>query len=79
MKQYFEAANMAEYGCLIIPAVGYFSTGELMSGFGIGGLQYVEDGIVKYGLSQDAFYYMFFLPNVALTYGGAAGVWYGIK
>ena len=73
-----------------------------MAGFGIGGLQYVEDGTVKYGISQDAFYDyltkmkewysqgyiysdfasrtddMFFLPNTALTYGGAAGVWYGI-
>ncbi len=102
MKQYFEEANMAEYACLIIPAVGYFSTGELMAGFGIDGLQYVEDGTVKYGISQDAFYDyltkmkewysqgyiysdfasrtddMFFLPNTALTYGGAAGVWYGI-
>ena len=47
---------MAEYAGLIIPAVGYFSTGELMAGFGIGGLQYVEDGTVKYGISQDAFY-----------------------
>lgn len=102
MKQYFESAGMAEYACLIIPAVGYFSTGELMSGFGIGGWQYVEDGNVKYGLSQDAFYHyltkmkewyaagyiysdfasrtddLFFLPNTALTYGLAAGTWYGI-
>ena len=42
---------MAEYAGLIIPAVGYFSTGELMAGFGIGGLQYVENGMVKYGYS----------------------------
>lgn len=102
MKQYFDAAQMAEYGCLIIPATGYFATGELMAGFGIGGAQYIEDGVVKYGIAEDAFYNylvkmrewynqgyiykdfasrtedLFFLPNTALTYGGASGIWYGL-
>lgn len=103
MKQYFDASGMADTACLIIPATGYFSTGELMAGFGIGGLDYVdEDCNVRYGIAEDAFYNyltkmkewydkgyvytdfasrsqdLFYLPNTALTYGGAAGVWYGL-
>lgn len=103
MKQYFDASGMAESACLILPATGYFSTGELISGFGIGGAQYVNDGTVKYGISEDNFYNyltkmnewyekgyiysdfasrtqdLFYLPNTALTYGGAAGVWFGFN
>lgn len=103
MKQYFDASGMTETACLILPATGYFSTGELMAGFGIGGADYVDnDGNVRYGIAEDAFYNyltkmrewykkgyiyadfasrsqdLFYLPNTALTYGGAAGVWYGL-
>lgn len=103
MNQYFQASGMTEYAGLILPACGYFSTGELMSGFGIGGLDYIdENGKAAYGIASDNFYNylvkmnewyekgyiyadfasrsqdMFYLPNTALTYGGAAGVWYGI-
>ena len=103
MKQYFDAAGMAVNAPIIIPACGYFPTGEFMSGFGVGGMEYVgDDGKVRYGLAEDNFYNylakmkewyekgyvyadfashtqdMFFLPNTELTYGGAAGVWYGI-
>lgn len=103
MKQYFDAAGMAVSAPIIIPACGYFPTGEFMNGFGIGGMEFVDtDGKVKYGIAEDKFYNylvtmkdwydkgyvysdfasrtqdMFFLPNNELTYGGAAGVWYGI-
>lgn len=102
MKQYFDMAGMNEYACLIIPACGYFATGELMAGFGIGGTDYVDDsGKVRYGIAEDQFYNylakmkewyeagyiysdfasryqdLFYLPNTALTYGGAAGIWFG--
>ncbi len=102
MVQYFQAAQFPDYAGLIIPAVGYFGTGELMSGFGIGGTDYVkEDGTVAYGLAEDNFYNylckmkewyekgylyadfasrsqdLFYMPNTALTYGGAAGIWFG--
>lgn len=56
MKQYFDSSEMAESACLILPATGYFSTGELLAGFGIGGEVYVEDGDVKYGIAEDKFY-----------------------
>ena len=103
MKQYFDQSGMTDTACLIIPASGYFATGELMAGFGIGGTDYVDnDGNVRYGIAEDAFYNylttmrdwykkgyvyadfasrsqdLFYLPNTALTYGGAAGVWYGL-
>lgn len=103
MKQYFDAAGMAVSAPLILPACGYVPTGEFMSGFGIGGMEFVDtDGKVKYGIAEDKFYNylmkmkewydkgylyadfasrtqdMFFLPNTELTYGGGAGVWYGI-
>lgn len=103
MKQYFDAAGMTVNAPIIIPACGYFPTGEFLSGFGVGGMEYVDnDGTVRYGLAEDNFYNylvkmkewydkgylyadfasrtqdMFFLPNTELTYGGAAGVWYGI-
>lgn len=103
MTQYFQAAGFEEYAGLILPACGYFATGELMSGFGIGGLDYITaDGKAAYGIADDNFYNylvkmnewykngyiysdfasrsqdLFYLPNTALTYGGSAGVWYGI-
>lgn len=103
MNQYFQGAGMAEYAGLILPVCGYFSTGELMAGFGIGGLDYINaDGKAAYGIAEDNFYHylekmrewyekgyiykdfasrsqdLFYLPNTALTYGGSAGVWYGI-
>lgn len=103
MTQYFKAAGMADYAGLILPAVGYFQTGELISGFGIGGADYIkEDGSVGFGIAEDNFYnyltkmrewyekgYIYtdfasrsqdlmYLPNTALTYGGAAGVWFGL-
>lgn len=57
MKQYFTAAGLPDYACLILPATGYFSTGELISGFGIGGTDYLkEDGSVGYGIAEDNFY-----------------------
>lgn len=103
MNQYFGASGMAEYAGLILPVCGYFSTGELMAGFGIGGLDYIdENGNAAFGIASDNFYNylekmhewyekgyiyadfasrsqdMFYLPNTALTYGGAAGIWYGL-
>lgn len=103
MTQYFKVAGMKDYAGLILPAVGYFSTGELMGGFGIGGSDFIkDDGKVAYGIAEDNFYNylvkmkewyekgyiytdfasrsqdMFYLPNTALTYGGAAGIWYGL-
>ncbi len=103
MTQYFKAAGMTDYAGLILPATGYFSTGELISGFGIGGTDYVKaDGTVGFGIAEDNFYNylvkmkewyekgyiyadfasrsqdLFYLPNTALTYGGAAGVWFGL-
>ena len=103
MKQYFQAAGFPDYACLILPAIGYFSTGELMGGFGIGGTDFVKpDGAVGYGIAEDNFYNylarmkewyekgyiyadfasrsqdLFYLPNTALTYGGSAGIWFGL-
>lgn len=104
MKAYFEAAGMTDYACLIIPATGYFTTGDLLGGFGIsGGIFVKEDGSLSFGLADDAFYNylskmkewyeagyiyqdfasrtndVFYLPNTALTYGGSAGVWFGLS
>lgn len=102
MSQYFQAAGMPDYACLILPAKGYFDTGELENGFGAAGAFYVVDGQVKYGPTTQEFYNyltkmhewyekgwiyqdfasrttdVFYLPNTALTYGGAAGVWFGL-
>lgn len=102
MKQYFDASGLEEYACLIIPAKGYFENGALLEGYGISGLDFVDnEGNVRYGIAEDAFYDylvkmkewydagyiyadfasrtqdLFYLPNSSLTYGGAAGVWYG--
>lgn len=100
--QYFQAAGMTDYACLILPYNGVFGTGELVSGFGIGGtMQYVINGEVKYGVQEQGYYNylakmaewygkgwiysdfasrvndVFYLPNTALTYGNAAGIWFG--
>lgn len=100
--QYFQAAGMTDYACLILPYNGVFGTGELVSGFGIGGtMQYVINGEVKYGVQEQGYYNylakmaewygkgwiysdfasrvndLFYLPNTALTYGNAAGIWFG--
>lgn len=57
MKKYFDASGMPETAGLIIPATGYFSTGELMAGFGIGGVDYIDnDGKAKYGIAEDTLY-----------------------
>jgi len=101
-KMYFEAAGMPEFAPLIIPAVGYFVTGELVSGFGTAASFYRDGDIVKFGPVEDNFYnYLvkmkewydagyiykdfasrtndpFYLPNTSLTYGAAAGIWYGL-
>lgn len=102
MTQYFQAAGMADYAPLILPANGVFSTGELVSGFGIGSpLWYVKDGEVRIGATEQGYYNylakmaewyakgwiykdfasrvndVFYMPNTALTYGAAAGIWYG--
>ena len=102
-KTYFEAAGMQEYAPLIIPAVGYFATGELVSGFGTSALFTVNDGKVSFGATEEGFYNylkkmkdwfdagfiyqdfasrtndLFYLPNTSLTYGAAAGIWYGLS
>lgn len=102
MSQYFQASGMPDYACLIIPAKGYFDTGELENGFGAAASFYVVDGQAKYGPTTQEFYNyltkmhewyekgwiyqdfasrttdVFYLPNPALTYGGAAGVWFGL-
>lgn len=55
--QYFQAAGMPDYACLILPYNGCFGTGELVSGFGIGGPnQYIMDGEVKYGVQEQGYY-----------------------
>lgn len=101
-KQYFDASGLADYACLILPYNGYFSNGDIVSGFGTAANYYVEDGTVKYGPVEEAFYNylvkmnewyekgyiykdfasrtndLFYLPNTALTYGGSAGVWFGL-
>ncbi len=102
-QQYFAAANLQDSACLILPAEGFFSTGELLTGFGVGSNFYVEDGKVKFGPTQQGFYNylkkmnewydagyiykdfasrttdVFYLPNTALTYAGAAGIWFGLN
>lgn len=103
MYQYFNAAGMTDYACLILPYNGTFYGGELISGFGIGGpAQYQIDGTVYYGAQQEGYLNycakmnewfekgwiyqdfatrvndVFYLPNTSLTFGAAAGIWYGI-
>lgn len=103
MKTYFEAAGFPDYAPLILPSNGYFTTGELVNGFGAAGDFYVIDDEVKYGPTTEEFYNyltkmhewyeagyiykdfasrtgdLFYLPNTALTYGGAAGIWFGLS
>lgn len=103
MKQYFDAANMADSAVLILPSSGLFATDDLISSFGTSNSYYNANGTVKFGPIDDAFYsYLkkmnewyqagyiykdfatrttdpFYLPNTALTYGGAAGIWFGLN
>jgi len=101
-KAYFEAAGFKNYAPIIIPATGYFHSGDLLAGFG-GYTTYFHDGnTVKYGPYEDSYraylekmadWYkkgwiysdfasrtndLFYLPNTELTYGGAAGIWFGL-
>ena len=103
-KQYFEAAGMPDYACLIIPAIGYTATGEIQNGWGATGTFGLDTDLktVQYGPATDYFYNyvekmnewyeegyiykdfasrtndLFYMPNTSLTYGGAAGAWFGI-
>lgn len=56
MKQYFDAAQLVDSAPLILPYQGYFPTGELLNGFGVGGNFYVEDDQVHYGPTEQGFY-----------------------
>lgn len=102
MKGYFDAADMVDSACLIIPYQGYFPTSEILNGFGTSGVLFLKDGKVEYGPVTEEFYnylvkmkewyekgYVYqdfasrvddllFMPNTALTFGGAAGVWFGL-
>lgn len=102
-KTYFEAAQMPQFAPLMIPYNGYFPTGELVSGFGIGPSFYMEGETVKFGPTEQGFYnYLkqmnewyqagyidadfasrvndpFYLPNTSMTYGAAAGSWFGLS
>lgn len=102
-KMYFEASGMPEFAPLILPAKGYFDSGELLTGFGTAASYFIKDGKVAYGPMEDGFYNylskmkewyelgyiykdfasrtndLFYLPNTALTYGAAAGIWFGIN
>lgn len=102
MKQYFDAAGMADSAVLILPAQGYFPSNDLIGTFGTSSTYFLDNGTVKYGPMEDGFYNylkkmnewykagyiykdfasrtsdLFYLPNTALTYGGAAGIWFGL-
>lgn len=101
MKNYFDASGMNDTAPLIIPYQGYFTTSELVAGFGCSSGWQVKDGKVSYGPTSPEFYNylckmrdwyekgyiyqdfasrvndLFYQPNMALTYGGAAGVFFG--
>lgn len=103
MKQYFDAAGMADSAVLILPAQGYFPSNDLIGTFGTSFTYLLDAGKVKYGPMEEGFFNyikkmnewykagyiykdfasrvsdMFYLPNTALTYGGAAGVWFGLN
>ncbi len=100
-KQYFEASGMTDYAPFILPATGYFGSGDLLTGFGTAASYHAVDDKVSYGPIEEGFYNylvkmndwfqkgyiykdfasrtndLFYLPNTALTYGGAAGIWFG--
>ena len=54
-QQYFAYFD-SETACLILPACGYFVSGELLTGFGAAPDFYVDNGTVIYGPTQTAFY-----------------------
>ncbi|MBN2222956.1 MAG: hypothetical protein JW708_12165, partial [Vallitaleaceae bacterium] len=55
-KMYFEASGMPEFAPLILPAKGYFDSGELLTGFGTAASYFIKDGKVAYGPMEDGFY-----------------------
>lgn len=101
IKTYLDATGMNDTAPLILPYQGYFTTSEIVSGFGCGGAWQVTDGKVVFGPTTLQFYNylkkmrewyekgyiyqdfasrindLFYQPNMALTYSGAAGVFYG--
>ncbi len=105
MKTYFEYTGIAETACLIIPACGYITTGELINGFGTSGSFQLnaDKTAAEFGPATKQFYNylvkmnewykagyiyqdfasrtndLFYLPNTSLTYGGAAGAWFGLQ
>lgn len=100
-KQYLDATGMPDTAPLIIPYNGYFTTSEILAGFGCSGGWQVADGKVAFGPTSPEFYNylkkmrewyekgyiyqdfasrvndLFYQPNMALTYGGSAGVFFG--
>lgn len=102
-KQYFDAAGMPESAALILPNNGVFATSQLISGFGVAYMNYLDGDEVKFGPYEDGYFNyvkkmnewyqagyiyqdfasrtndLFYLPNTALTYGGAAGSWFGLN
>lgn len=104
MKRYFESSGITDYACLILPASGFFDTGDILNGFGTTGTYYIDEkDKVQYGILTEEFYnYLvkmkewyakgyiyqdfasrssdpFYFPNPALTYGGAAGIFFGLS
>ncbi|MCD8068313.1 MAG: hypothetical protein LUE87_05410, partial [Lachnospiraceae bacterium] len=57
MKEYFDGMGYTDYACLIIPYNGWFTTGDILTGFGTTGAFYVDDnGNVQNGIISDEFY-----------------------
>lgn len=103
MKQYFEELGLTDYAPLIIPYQGYFSTNDIISGFGAYADFYLDGDEIKFGPIESNYYnylvkmkkwyekgYIYkdfatrvndliYLPNTSLTYGGAAGVFWGLS
>ena len=101
IKTYLDATGMNDTAALILPYQGYFTTSELLTGFGCSASWQVTDGKVAFGPTTKEFYNylkkmrewyekgyiyqdfasrvndLFYQPNTALTYGGAAGVFFG--
>lgn len=57
ISKYFTDNNIQTGAPLVIPASGYFLSGDILSSFGIGPIDYIDnDGNIKFGMMQDAFY-----------------------
>ncbi|MCH4191125.1 MAG: extracellular solute-binding protein [Butyrivibrio sp.] len=57
MKQYYDQKGLKDYACLILPAAGYFTTGDILTGFGTTGSYYVDaQKKVQSGILTDQFY-----------------------